>query len=143
MRKAFSLIELIFVIIVISVITSFLISKFFVLANTTVKKTIKSDIALIKNAISKKNSENILLNEEKITYLDEATTNQKGLEIFDNILQTPLISTNQEEKELGKWIKTSSNIYEVYFLEGQFLQYEFKNNSFLCISEINLCKEFE
>ncbi|NVJ53691.1 MAG: prepilin-type N-terminal cleavage/methylation domain-containing protein [Campylobacteraceae bacterium] len=143
MKKAFSLIEIIVVIVVISIIASFLISKYATSINSTVKTTVKADIALINSAITKKNTKNILLNKSKITYLDNAMTNQKGLEIFDNILQVPMISTSSSQKELGKWIKISNNKYRVYLSKLEFLEYRFKNDSFSCVSDLKLCKEFE
>ncbi|RXJ88900.1 hypothetical protein CRV01_09775 [Arcobacter sp. CECT 8983] len=143
MKKAFSLIEIIIVIVVISIIASFLISKYATTINSTVKTTVKADIALINSAISKKNTKNILLNKAEITYLDNAITNQKGLEIFDNILQVPLISTNLSQKELGKWIKMSKDKYRVYISKQEFLEYRFKNDIFSCVSDLKLCKEFE
>ncbi|WP_419774853.1 prepilin-type N-terminal cleavage/methylation domain-containing protein [Halarcobacter sp.] len=143
MKKAFSLIEIIIVIVVISIIASFLISKYATSINSTVKTTVKADIALINSAISKKNSKNILLQKSKITYLDNAITNQKGLEIFDNILQVPLLSTNMLEKELGKWIKVASDKYRVYISKKEYLEYRFKDDSFSCVSDLKLCKEFE
>lgn len=143
MKKAFSLIELIIVIVIVSAITSFLIGKYASSINSSAKATIKADIALINSSISKENSRRVLVGEEKINYLDNAVTNQEGLEIFNNILQSGLLSTSLEKKELGKWIKTSSFNYKAYFTKDDFIEFKFQNDTFSCVSELNLCKEFE
>jgi len=143
MKKAFSLLEIIFVIVVISIISSFLVNKYNSSISTTTKIGVKADIALINSAIRKKNSQKLLLNESKITFLDKASINQKSTTLFDNILDIPKISTNENEKELGKWIKTSNYKYKVYIEKNQYIEYQFTNDSFKCISSLELCKEYE
>lgn len=143
MKRAFSLIEIIIVIVIISIVTSFLIGKYANSLTNSTKITIKADIALINSSISKQNSKNTLLNEEKISSLDNATFDQKNSLLFTKVLDKPLVSTNQIEKSLGKWIKISSNRYRVFFEKDKYLEYQFIDNSFKCKSSLELCMEFE
>lgn len=143
MKKAFSLLELIIVLVLISILASFFITKYTNLFESSAKATIKADIALINSAISKANSKKILLNEEKINFLDNALTNQKGIELFTNILQKGLLSSDDDKKELGKWIKISSNEYKAYFTKNVFIEFKFEDNKFLCQSSLEVCLEFE
>ena len=63
--------------------------------------------------------------------------------MFENILDAPLLSTSTEDKEISKWIKISQNSYKIYLDQNIFLEFEFDNNDFICISDVELCKEFE
>lgn len=143
MKKAFSLLELIFVILLISILSSFVISNLKDSLSFGNEAKIKSEIALIRNSISKKLTENELLNIDENIVLDSASFEVENSKLFDNILQSPLISTTSGKKELAKWIKTSSNSYKIYISDDQFLQFNFNNNSFECVSNKDLCESFE
>ncbi len=143
MKKAFSLFELIIVFAIISLIVSYLFINWKDSIDITKKSSIKSDIALIRSAIARENSKNILKDSNTIFFLDKATINKKEELLFDNILKLPLISTNEEKKEIGKWIKTSKNSYKIYLTKEEFLKFEFKDNLFECKSSKLLCKKYE
>lgn len=143
MSKAFSLLEIIFVLLIISIILSFFMGKFDDSLKSAYKTSVKAEISLIRNSINKINSKKILLNKNILTKLDEALVEKEKTLLFENILQMPLLSTNSIKKDLGKWIKTSSTKYKIYFTSNKYLEFEYKNNTFVCLSEINLCKEFE
>ena len=143
MSRAFSLLEIIFVLLIISIIISFFIGKFGNSLKSAYKINVKAEVSLIKNSINKINSKKILLNENLLTKLDEALVEKEKTLLFENVLQIPLVSTNSVKKDLGKWIKTSSNKYKIYFTSNKYLEFEYKNNAFSCLSEINLCREFE
>lgn len=143
MKRAFSLLEIIIVITVISIISSFIISKTNDSFQTSVKTKIKSEIALIRNSITKQKTINILLKDDSSFSLDVASTNTENTKLFSNILDFALISTTKEKKELGKWIKTSDINYMVFINEKENLEFSFEENSFICKSEISLCSEYE
>lgn len=143
MKKSFSLLEIIVVVIIISILASFVIEKSNDSLEFANKTKMKSEIAMIRNSITKQNTSQILLNNENILSLDEAFINEEKSELFKNILDSPLISTSLEKKELGKWIKFSINEYKIYLSENDSLEFKFENNSFRCISIEKLCKEFE
>lgn len=143
MKKAFSFLEIIIVILIISIISTFLIIKTSSSLEFVNKTNINADIAQIRSSISKENSKNVLLNDTSILKLDDANIEEEKSLLFSNILDKPLISTNSLKKEIGKWIKTSSNKYKIYITNEEYLEFEFTNNSFNCISSIELCKDFE
>ncbi|WP_421716391.1 prepilin-type N-terminal cleavage/methylation domain-containing protein [Arcobacter arenosus] len=143
MKKAFSFLEIIIVILIISIISTFLIIKTSSSLDFVNKTNINADIVQIRSSISKENSKNVLLNDTSILKLDDANIEEEKSLLFSNILDKPLISTNSLKKEIGKWIKTSSNKYKIYITNEEYLEFEFTNNSFNCISSIELCKDFE
>ena len=143
MKKAFSLLELIIVIVVIAIISSFIAFKANDFFSFSTKSKIKSDIALIKSSIQKVNSKKVLLDEELIESLDDETINTSNSKLFSNVLDFPLESTTLTLKKAGFWIKTSSSDYQVYLDANSFLKFSYENESFLCKSEVNLCKDYE
>lgn len=143
MKRAFSLLEIIIVIVVISIISSFIISKTNDSFNISVKTKVKSEIALIRNSISKQKTKNILKKDDSSFFLDKASINTENSKLFSNILDFPLISTTKEIKELGKWIKIGDVNYKIFVNNEENLEFTFEGNSFNCKSEISLCGEYE
>lgn len=143
MKNAFSLFELIIVILILSIITSFIFYNVNSSIDTSNKIKIKSQIALIQNSIQKIKSKNILLGKEETFLLDEAEEEKENVQLFKNILDFPLISTSSTYKEIASWIKKSPGEYIVYINKDTFLKFEYDNNSFSCKSDVNLCKDFE
>lgn len=143
MKKAFSLLELIIVIVLISILIVFVVQKSDDSINFTNKTKIKSEITLIRNAITKQKTSNILLNKSQINSLDNANLEEENSLLFKTILDFPLISTTSSKKELAKWIKSSKNEYKIFIDDTKSLEFKFENNSFICKSSVSLCKEFE
>ena len=143
MKRAFSLLEIIIVIVVISIISSFIISKTSDSLDSSVKTKIKSEIALIRNSIGKLKTKNILLKNDSVFLLDNASINMQNSELFSNILDFPLISSTKEIKELGKWIKIGASNYMIFINEKEKIEFIFEENSFSCESETSLCKTYE
>ncbi|PLY07529.1 MAG: hypothetical protein C0625_04965 [Arcobacter sp.] len=144
MRKsAFTLLEIIIVVVIISILSIFVISKAQTSIDSSIKTKIKSDIALIRNSITKVKTKKILLKEGSSILLDDANINEKNSKLFNVILAFPLMSTTKEMQEIGKWIKISSKDYMIYFDDKNNLEFSFENDSFNCKSLLSLCKEFE
>ena len=142
--KSFSLLEIIIAIVLIAVITSFAIPKFTNMNYNANISTLKSQLALIQNAIVNQKSKNILLsNNEEIISLDEATLNSSGEKLFEKVIDFPIISTNNTKKESGMWAKTSNNSYTFYLSNDKNITFSFENEKFLCKSSVELCKEIE
>ena len=142
--KSFSLIEIIVVILLIAIITSFAIPKFTNMNYNANISTLKSQSALIQNAIVNLKSKNILLsNNQEITTLDDATLNSSGEKLFSKIIDFSIISTNNTKKESGMWAKTSNNSYTFYLSNDKNITFSFENEKFLCKSSVELCKEIE
>jgi len=143
MKGSFSLLELVIVIFIVLIFLTIGIVKFNDSLTYSQKIEIKSQIALIKNSIQNLKTKKILKDDTSLLALDNAPIDTEGQMLFDKVLQTPLISTSKNKKELGRWIKTLQNRYEVYFDTESFISFEYKNYAFRCISQTSLCKEFE
>ena len=142
--KSFSLLEIIIAIILIAIITSFAIPKFTNMNYNANISTLKSQSALIQNAIVNLKSKNILLsNNQEIITLDEATSNSSGEKLFSKVIDFSIISTNNTKKESGMWAKTSNNSYTFYLSNDKNITFSFENEKFLCKSSVELCKEIE
>lgn len=141
--KSFSLLEVIIAIVLLSIISSFAISKYSEVNNKKYLISLKSEFSLIQKGIAQLKSKNILLaNDEGIQNLDNALANKRNEKLFKNVIDFPIFSTESNEKEAGKWSKSSSNGYTFYLNEGSVL-FSFENENFLCKSEIEICKEIE
>ena len=142
--KSFSLLEIIIAIVLIAIITSFAIPKFTNMNYNANISTLKSQSALIQNAIVNQKSKNILLsNNQEIITLDEATSNSSGERLFSKVIDFSIISTNNTKKESGMWAKTSNNSYTFYLSNDKNITFSFENEKFLCKSSVELCKEIE
>ena len=142
--KSFSLLEIIIAIVLIAIITSFAIPKFTNMNYNANISTLKSQSALIQNAIVNLKSKNFLLsNNQEIITLDEATSNSSGERLFSKVIDFSIISTNNTKKESGMWAKTSNNSYNFYLLSDKSILFSFENDKFVCKSSVELCKEIE
>lgn len=142
--KSFSLIEIIVVILLIAIITSFAIPKFTNMNYNANISTLKSQISLIQNGIVKNKNKNILLsNNQEITTLDDATLNSSGEKLFSKIIDFSIISTSNTKKESGMWAKISNNSYDFYLSSDKNISFSFDDGKFLCKSSVELCKEIE
>jgi len=131
-NKAFSLIELIFVILIIAIISSIAIPK---LLNTTSKANIikcKNDLSIIQNAL---NNYKINLNMKNKT--NTLNTLDDGTYLFEKILQNPILSSSKQ------WSKKSSTIYTYNFQDNSKVNFIYNKNdlTFLCDKTKDLCKD--
>ncbi|MDN5042409.1 type II secretion system protein [Aliarcobacter butzleri] len=139
--KAFSLIEIIVVLLIVAIITTFAMTKFNQVTNKTHLVTLKSQLALIQSGISKQKNKNILLsNFPNISSLDDASTNVNNQELFKKVIDFSILSTNTSDRKLGSWAKVSQNSY-IFYLESNPINFVLENNSFVCKSQEDMCKE--
>ena len=151
MKKAFSLVEIIVVILIIALIGTFAINKFFNSIEKSNELKIKSEVALINEAINRVYSNQVLLANTNFTLerLDDASINGIGESLFMGydeyvLLDNVILSTSLEKKELAKWIKTSQTTYKVYITKDKVLEFEFDIDKalFSCDKSDTICKEF-
>ncbi|MCT7570664.1 type II secretion system protein [Aliarcobacter butzleri] len=139
--KAFSLIEIIVVLLIVAIITTFAMTKFNQVTNKAHLVTLKSQLALIQSGISKQKNKNILLsNLPNISSLDDASTNVNNQELFKKVIDFSILSTNTSDRKLGSWAKVSQNSY-IFYLESNPINFVLENNSFVCKSQEDICKE--
>lgn len=142
MKKAFSILEIIIVVVIISIILSFAITKFDLINENTNLTKLKADVALIQNGITNLKKQKVLKNDyNQIEKLDLALDNTANEKLFSNVLQYPLKATNSHLKEEGFWYKKSQNEYLYILNSSSEISFELKNDFFTCIKPNNICKE--
>ncbi|EFU69024.1 conserved hypothetical protein [Aliarcobacter butzleri JV22] len=126
---------------IVAIITTFAMTKFNQVTNKTHLVTLKSQLALIQSGISKQKNKNILLsNFPNISSLDDASTNVNNQELFKKVIDFSILSTNTSDRKLGSWAKVSQNSY-IFYLESNPINFVLENNSFVCKSQEDICKE--
>ncbi len=126
---------------IVAIITTFAMTKFNQVTNKTHLVTLKSQLALIQSGISKQKNKNILLsNLPNISSLDDASTNVNNQELFKKVIDFSIVSTNTSDRKLGSWAKVSQNSY-IFYLESNPINFVLENNSFVCKSKEDICKE--
>lgn len=149
MKQAFSLLEIIFVLVIIALISSFaLYNNGSFLKHSNMAK-IKSDVALIRSAIASKVHQRVMKsNNEFPQVLDNAAINKEDELLFlgvhgDTLLDYPMISTSSYEKKVGFWSKSTSTHYLVWINKQEALEFVYDKNkgTFECDFNNELCKE--
>jgi len=120
MKKAFSMIELIFVIIIIGILAAVAIPKLFSTRDDAQITKVRTDISTIRSAISNLRTSNLMKGISKYPEaLDDATANTENEELFDGnssigtLLDYPLYSENKN----GHWMKTNDTNYTAKLMD--------------------------
>ena len=137
-REAFSLLEIIFAIAIISIIAIIAIPK---LGNSLDKTNIikiKSDILLIRDGLNRYKNKQILKGD--LTPLDSLEDSDSLL--FNQILTYPILSSNKQKSTV--WNKLSNTTYIVWLDDEKSLEfiYDKVNYTFDCSKNEENCKEF-
>ncbi len=136
-KKGFSLIEIIFVLLLISIIITVAVSKFGTnLENANITK-IKSDIIQIRAGINLYRDKMTLQNKDiNLTTLDD-----DGTRLFSKILKNPIISSNKQEAKA--WSKISDTKYKVFVSNKEAIEFTFDavNYTFDCDISNTLCEK--
>jgi prepilin-type N-terminal cleavage/methylation domain-containing protein len=137
MKKAFSIIEILFSIIIISIISSIAIMSIFPIAKESY--IVKSKLIISNIRVSLYNYQDLVdTNTSYPTTLDTANTNTKNQLLFSNILQYPILSTDGIEKKSGYFDKINDNIYRLY-INSSYIDFEYNNGVFDCDYNNELC----
>jgi len=135
MKKSFSLLELIFAIVIIAIIASVAIPK---LTNNLSKANIvklKSDINAIRSGLNEYKNDLILQGED-----DTLDTLDDGELLFKNVINYELIS----QKKPGFWEKIDQTTYKAWIDDDNFVLFSYNktNSTFDCdIKQNEYCKE--
>jgi len=140
-KKGFSLIEIIFVLLIMSIIITLAVSKFDTAFDKTNITKIKSDIVQIRAGINLYKNKMILKNETD-TFATLENTNNKN-ELFSKVLQKPILKG--EENRATSWSKISNNTYKVFIDSTHSIEFIFDNSkyTFDCDVKDELCKELD
>ncbi|GAB6045824.1 prepilin-type N-terminal cleavage/methylation domain-containing protein [Caminibacter profundus] len=140
MKKSFTLIELLFVIVIIGVLASFAIPKFKNLTTHSKESALKSVVSSVQTAIDNIHGEWIIndnfkwdpngdgvddLNENGYPkQLDNGTGESK---LFKYVLKIPIVSCGSSKN--GCWEEPSNNIYRYYFTPSSYLEIEYNSTN--------------
>ncbi|VAY88059.1 hypothetical protein MNB_ARC-1_760 [hydrothermal vent metagenome] len=127
MLRSFSLIEIIFTIIIISIITVVAIPKLFYNIDTANIIKLRADVALIRDKINSFKSKQILTNNN-----DQLTT-------LENIM-TSLLTINHTG---GSWSKISTNNYQAWVDSKNVVKFIYDPDTFCFDCNINIDKYCE
>jgi type II secretory pathway pseudopilin PulG len=139
MRDSFTVLELLFSIVIISILSSLVITNIFPIvkdANIIKAKTNISNIRLgIYNYYDNNGTS------YPIT-LDIANTDTKAEILFSTVLTYPLISTDDIEKKSISFVKKSDTLYKLY-INNESIEFVYDNQKgvFDCDYDIELCQK--
>ena len=124
-KQSFSLIELIFVLVVLALIVSVAVPKLNDTFDKTILVKIKTDIINTREKINQHKNQNILSNQSN------------PLESLDEVLSL------KDTKQKGTWEKISDDKYKVYINSSTFVVFRYNEEkyTFECDFKKEYCKE--
>ncbi|WP_419777722.1 type II secretion system protein [Malaciobacter marinus] len=136
MKRAFSLLELIFVITTLALLISFFTYKYEYVLSFVNSKEQKFQIAQIRSAIKEKSAIKSLNDFEKLYNLDDSALNKENSKLFTKILDEGILSSKDS------WMKVDDNIYTLK-IKGEKIKFQYINTEFKCLNNSKICKELE
>lgn len=121
-NSAFTMIEIIFVIVILGILSSVAISRFAVSRDDAQLIKAKNDIAAIRSSIVTKRSQNILSG--KGAKYPELNSSSSTNELFGNVLDYPIYAKNQS----GHWRSTDNTTY-FFNLAGTQVQFDYNQTT--------------
>ena len=116
MKKAFSMLELVFVIVIIGILAAVAIPRLSATRDDAVIAKVRTDISNIRSAIANLHTKNLMKGDASYPpALDDAKKNTEDEELFDgnstigHLLDYPIYSKNAD----GHWMKTGDTNYTV------------------------------
>lgn len=140
MKKAFTMIELVFVIVVLGILAGVALPRLMAPADDAYDVKLKSDVASIRNAIALVRGKNLLQGKEKTTnsyppFLDDANTSASE-NLFDgnSSLGTLLTYPIRSSSDQGSWMKTGTYTYAAKRGNGNSVTFTYTptNGQFTC-----------
>ncbi len=150
MKDSFTLLELIFVLIIVIILSTLLLKNVFYksIDKSNIAK-IRSEVFLIRTVINLNYHKQVLSNQaaKYIDILDMSANNKDKQYLFtgtkkDPLLDTIILSSKNSDKKDASWIKTAKNTYKV-FVKDVWVVFKYNNNTgiFSCNYDEKLCKE--
>ena len=110
MKKSFTVLELIFVIVVLGILASLAIPRLFPVITTSKVKKLQSQVSAIRVAISNKYSKNLISGNNQCPALEKSTTDNN---LFENILTYPLPKNHGDIKWDGNGTDYNASIGKI------------------------------
>ena len=135
-KRAFTLIEIIFVIVILGVLSAIAIPKLFFTRSDAIVANAKTQIAAIKSGISLKYNDSVLQGTPKYPDTLEST----GSNLFQNVVSVPVKDSGTK----NGWHKTGATTY-TFKLDGQTANFTYNKTTgeFDCESSDGLCSALE
>ena len=135
-KRAFTLIEIIFVIVILGVLSAIAIPKLFFTRGDAIVANARTQIAAIKSGISLKYNDSVLKGTPK--YPD--TLESLGSNLFQNVVSVPVKDSGTK----NGWHKTGATTY-TFKLDGQTANFTYDKDTgiFDCTSSDGLCNTLE
>ncbi len=130
-RDGFTLMELIFVIVIIGILSVVVTKKYGGIINEAKYSQAKATISSVRSAIVMNKRGNVLKgNPSYPAILDDASYNSEGEELFDGnatikMLQYPIYSKNKA----GKWMKIGANSYNYIVSNSKTVQFDYNTTT--------------
>jgi len=120
MKKSFTMLELVFVIVILGILAAVAVPKLFVTRDDAVITKVRTDVSNIRSAILNLHTKNLMRGINIYPEaLDDANANQEGEELFDGnssigiLLDYPIYSKNSD----GHWMKVGDTNYSVKVMQ--------------------------
>ena len=120
MKKAFSMLELVFVIVVLGILASIALPKLWVTRDDAVVVKVRSDVSTIRSSISTKYGKNIMEGRDECPSLEKDSNDNQ---LFECVLTYPI----KKNSGAVKWDGNGSD-YNVT-INGKVITFKYLNNS--------------
>ncbi len=140
MKNGFTMIELVFVIVVIGILAGIAIPKLTVTRDDAQLVKAKSTVSNIQSGLATQRAKRVMRGQSQYPgALDDADNDDAGEELFEEVLTTPVISSNDK----GGWIKDNNSTYTLHAPGGDLeFDYNSTGGSFMCDTDDDTCKNY-
>lgn len=124
-RRAFTMVELVFVIVVLGILAAVAIPRLAATRDDAEVAKARSDISSIRSGISMQRSKLLMQGGDPSSLvLDSATPNTPGEELFSNVLEYPIIAGEGD----GKWKKDDNDTYS-FGLSNTWVSFDYDSSA--------------
>ena len=136
MKPSFTLLEIVFVIIIIGILAVVALPKFSSSINSAEKSKIKSTFFRIQSAISTKYNKNVISGSDSCPDLEKSTSDNT---LFENVLSSPINKNQGQIKWDGDGIDYNAST-ENFVIKFKYYNTPEDNCQFKCVSNCDLIK---
>ena len=139
-RKAFTMLELIFVIVIIGILATIAVPRLWVTRDDAIITKGRADVSTIRSALATDRQKRMLEGNSTIRQkLDNAANNTEDVALFTDLLEYGIYSKNRS----GHWKKTGANTYVFITGDGTNVTFTYNTNNgtFDCDHTIQACRD--